>query len=177
MKTAAPREEEGCRRFFAGPAREEEGRPVMSRTEGQGGGGPSVLSSVPPREEEGRFRNCLGPSGPKGGCGDPQGGGGGPPLVRSAQGGGGAARRRWAVQARMGWRLPQGGGGGSRRFVRPREEEGPFELYGADCSVLKGVGIREEDDADAFLHKAPREEERGLAKELTCRRRLPSPRG
>lgn len=28
-----------------------------------------------------------------------------------------------------------------------------------------------------FLHKAPREEERGLAKKLTCRRRLPSPRG
>ena len=151
-KTAAPREEEGHRRFCSDPAREEERRSVMSRTRGQGGGGPPIRCSVRPREEEGQHRNLLGhlarremrrPSGRR---------------TRAAACPIGSGRRRSRSKPNFvaTSRGREEGKPPDRQALGRRS--GPFDKDGAGCPDLKGVGIREE-TMPTLLHGTPREEE------------------
>ena len=131
-----------------------------------GGGGGSDHQPCPREEEKGRAED-IGRKGPNFGCGDPR---------EEERGRRHSDRLReeeepfelFGASSREGGpefvRHPQGGGGGCRRSDRPQGGGGDRSYQvGAVAPVLKGVGIREEVDADAFATGPVFWEEGGLA--------------
>lgn len=164
MKTATPREEEGRRRIIHGqPQGGGGGRPYRETQTPGRRRGPRFRFQFYPREEEGAAPKVLGHSA-RNGCGDPREEEGAAAIPT------GSGRRR-SRSKRCGGQVapefarhPQGGG---ERMPLFRSAQGGGGRLVSDRSLrsgLKGVGIREEVDADAFAID-PREEERGPRKE------------